>query len=66
MNRGDSRHGFETRLLTRSLAATRRGFAFYVADPLGSTHEFTLMIKQLASWCLTVGSAPVCDERRAT
>ena len=29
-------HGFETRSLPRSLAATRRGFAFYVADPLSS------------------------------
>ena len=27
---------------TRSLAATRRGFAFYVADPVSSIHEFTL------------------------
>ena len=26
----------------RSLAATRRGFAFYVADPLSSVHEFRL------------------------
>jgi hypothetical protein len=49
-------------LLTRSLAATRRGFAFYVADPLSFIHEFTLMIKQLASWCVTVGSGLVCDE----
>src|SRR5204862_392601 len=31
----------ETRSLPRSLAATRRGFAFYVADPLSSIHEFT-------------------------
>jgi sugar lactone lactonase YvrE/tetratricopeptide (TPR) repeat protein len=36
------RQEFETRLLPRSLAATRRGFAFYVADPLSSIHEFTL------------------------
>jgi hypothetical protein len=49
-------------LLTRSLAATRRGFAFYVADPLSFIHEFTLMIKQLASWCVTVGSGLVCNE----
>jgi hypothetical protein len=28
--------------LRRSLAATRRGFDFYVADPLSSIHEFTL------------------------
>ena len=25
----------------RSLAASRRGFAFYVADPLSSIREFT-------------------------
>ena len=42
------KHEFETRSLPRSLAATRRGFAFYVADPLSSIHEFTLMIQQLA------------------
>ena len=35
------RHEFETRLLRRSLAATRRGFTFYVADPFSSIHEFT-------------------------
>jgi hypothetical protein len=34
------RHEFETRSLPRSLAPTRRGFAFYVADPLSSIHEF--------------------------
>ena len=33
------RHEFETRSLPRSLAATRRGFAFYVADPLSSIHK---------------------------
>jgi hypothetical protein len=27
---------------TRSLAATRRGFAFHVADPVSSIHKFTL------------------------
>ncbi len=32
---------FETRSLPRSLAATRRGFTFYVADPLSSIHELT-------------------------
>ena len=32
------RHEFETRSLTRSLAVTRRGFAFYVTDPLSSIH----------------------------
>lgn len=41
-------------------------FAFYVADPLSFNHEFTLMIKQLDPWCVTVGSAQVCDEKRAT
>jgi hypothetical protein len=34
-------HEFETRSLPRSLAATRRGFTFYVADPLSSIHELT-------------------------
>jgi hypothetical protein len=72
------RREFETRF-AYPLAGPlpRRGFAFYVADPLRSIHppphmrygvagEFTLMIKQVASWCVTVGSGPVCDERRAT
>ncbi len=60
-----------------SLAATRRGFTFYVADPLSSIHppphmrydvvgEFTLTIRQVASWCVTVGSGSVCDEKRVT
>jgi hypothetical protein len=31
-------------LETRSLAATCRGFAFYVADSVSSVHEFTKMI----------------------
>jgi hypothetical protein len=30
---------FETRSLPRSLAAARRGFTFYVADPLSSIDE---------------------------
>jgi hypothetical protein len=30
---------FETRSLPRSLAAARRGFTFYVADPISSIHE---------------------------
>ena len=34
------RHEFETRLPPGSLAASRRGFAFCVADPVGSAHEF--------------------------
>ena len=33
------RHEFETRLPPGSLAASRRGFAFCVADPIGSGHE---------------------------
>jgi hypothetical protein len=41
MNRRDSRYGFETRLLPRSLAAAVAGFAFYVADPLSSIHKST-------------------------
>jgi hypothetical protein len=35
----EARHEFETRLPTDSLAASRRGFAFCVADPIGSAHE---------------------------
>jgi hypothetical protein len=35
-------HGFETRSLPPSLAATRRGFAFYVADPLSSIETRSL------------------------
>ena len=67
MNRRDSRHGFETRFaLPARSVATRRGFAFYVADPLSSIHELTLMIKQVASRCVTVDSSPVCDEKRET
>ena len=34
-------HEFETCSLPRSLAATRRGFTFYFADPLSSIHELT-------------------------
>jgi hypothetical protein len=36
-----TRHQFETRWHARPLAATSRGFTFYVADPLSSIHEFT-------------------------
>jgi hypothetical protein len=39
--RSTMRHEFETRSLPRSLAATRRGFTFYVAGPLSSIHEVT-------------------------
>jgi hypothetical protein len=35
------RDEFETRSFPRSLAAIRRGFAFYVADPLSSIHATT-------------------------
>jgi hypothetical protein len=75
MSRRDSTNGFETGL-TRSLGATRRGFAFMsliISVPFtrlragySGAGEFILMIKQLASWCVTVGSGPVCDEKRAT
>jgi hypothetical protein len=37
----EPRHEFETRLPPGSLAASRRGFAFCVADPIGSAHEWT-------------------------
>ena len=57
MNRRGFRHGFETRLAYP---------LFYVTDPLRSIREFILMIKQVASRCMTVGSVPVCDEKRAT
>jgi hypothetical protein len=54
------RHEFETRLHARSVVAAT--FTFYVIDPLSSNHEFALMTKRVASWCVTVGSGPVCDE----
>ena len=57
MNRRGFRHGFETRVAYP---------LFYVTDALRSIHEFILMIKQVASRCMTVGSVPVCDEKRAT
>jgi hypothetical protein len=59
------RREFKTLSRARSLAATRRCFTFHVADPLGSIHEFTLMIKQVASWCVTIGFGLVCNEKRA-
>jgi hypothetical protein len=34
------RHEFETRSFPESLAACPRGFAFYLADPIASVHEF--------------------------
>jgi hypothetical protein len=39
---GQVRNQFETRSHARSLAATRRGFTFYAADPLRPIHEFRL------------------------
>jgi hypothetical protein len=36
-------HEFENRLPPGSLAASPRGFAFCVADPIGSTHESTCL-----------------------
>jgi hypothetical protein len=57
MNRRGFRHEFETRSAYP---------LFYLIDPLRSIDEFTLMIKQVASRCMTVGSVPVCDEKRAT
>src|SRR5262245_4976087 len=36
------RRRFETRLRPRSLAATRRGFTFYVADAISSIHITTV------------------------
>lgn len=53
MNRGDSRHEFETRLLTRH-ALLLVGFVVHVADPLSCSHELTAMIEQVASCCVTV------------
>jgi len=35
----EARYEFETRLPPGSLAASHRGFAFCVADPIGSAHE---------------------------
>src|SRR5262245_25727158 len=35
-----SDRGFETRVFPNSLAATHRGFTFYVADPISSIHGF--------------------------
>jgi hypothetical protein len=32
----------------------------------GVAGEFTLMIKLVASWCVTVRSGAVCDEERET
>jgi hypothetical protein len=66
MNRRGSRHGFETRFVYALARRYPRGFTFYVADPLSCIHEFILMIKQVALRRVTVGSGPVCDEKRAT
>jgi hypothetical protein len=56
------RHEFETRLLPRALAATHRGLVSMSLIPSVPFNKVTLMIKQAASWCVTVGSGPVCDE----
>jgi len=57
--REGSKHGFETRLLPRSLAATRRGFTFYAwhavalakagRRSLCSIHESSLIFIQVES-----------------
>jgi len=65
MNRRGSRHGFETRFAYPLGRRYPSRLYLLFADPLSSIHEFTLMIKQVASWCVTVGSGPVCDEKRA-
>ena len=44
-------HEFETRSLPRSLAATCRGFTFYVANLLRSIHESMLLPRSLAATC---------------
>ena len=49
--RYNPRYEFETRSLRRSLAATRRGFAFYVADP---SAPFIAMTRALVLGLLTV------------
>src|SRR3989440_9415335 len=56
MNRRGFRHGFETRFAYP---------LFYVTDPLRSIHEFILMIKQVASRCMTVGSVPGCERKQS-
>jgi len=66
MNRRDSRHGFETRFAYPLARRYPSRPCFLVADPLSCIHGFTLMIRQLASWCVTVGSGPVRDEKRVT
>jgi hypothetical protein len=66
MNRRDSRHGFETRLPTRSLPAIRRVLPSMLLNLSASFMELTLRIEQIASLCVTVRSCSVCDEGRAT
>jgi hypothetical protein len=66
MNRRDSRHGFETRLPTRSLPATRRGFTFYVTEPLSFIHGTYSNDRTDCLMVVTVRSGSVCHERRAT
>jgi len=57
MNSRGSGHGFETRFAYRWFAATRRGSAFYVADPLSShsriyTNDQTSCFMVRDSWFL--------------
>jgi hypothetical protein len=72
-----SRHQFETRFAYPLAGPLPVAALPFMSDPLSCIHppphmrygvagEFTLMIKQLASWCVTVGSAPVCDKKGAT
>ena len=39
-NQSRENHGFETRSFPRSLAATHRGFSFYLANPISSIHGY--------------------------
>ena len=77
MNRRGFRHGFETRfaypLARRYPSRLLPSMSLIPLDPFtplragyGAAGEFMLMIKQVASRCMTVGSVPACDERRAT
>ena len=66
MNRRDARHGFETSFAYPLARRYRSRLCVLCHYPLSSIHEFILMIKQVASRCVTVDSGPVCDEKRAT
>jgi uncharacterized membrane protein YidH (DUF202 family) len=41
-------HRIETRSFPNSLAVTRHGFTFYVADPVSSIHHFEAPIRELS------------------